>query len=66
VLKPPSRRRSEYTLRLGQTERRLLEVAAAARSEYLGEYIRRSALEAASRELTAAHGCPTGQGASVG
>ena len=46
--------RPVFTLRLGLAERRLLEAAAAARAEYVGEYIRRTALEAARRELARA------------
>lgn len=49
--KVPSRERKPYSMRLGAAERRLLEAAAAMRQEYLGEYIRRSAVEAARREL---------------
>lgn len=47
----PSRERPVYTMRLALAERRVLEAAAAARNEYLAEYIRRVALDAARREL---------------
>jgi uncharacterized protein (DUF1778 family) len=49
----PSRERPVYTLRLAQAERRLLEAAAAARQEYLAEYIRRTALSAARQDVAA-------------
>jgi uncharacterized protein (DUF1778 family) len=51
MIRPPSRERSVYTIRLGAAERRLLEAAAACRSQYLAEFIRGSALEAARREI---------------
>jgi len=47
----PSRERPVYTLRLADAERRRLEAAAAERGEYLAEYIRRTALLAARRDL---------------
>ena len=48
----PSRARTApYTLRLSVAERRVLEAAAAQRSEYLAEYLRGRALEVARREL---------------
>ena len=50
-LRRPSRERPVYTLRLGVAERALLEAAAAQRSEYLAEYLRDRALEAARRDL---------------
>ena len=49
----PSKERSVYTLRLADAERRLLEAAAAMRQEYLAEFIRRTALQAARLEITA-------------
>ena len=48
----PSRERPVYTLRLAAAERLLLEEAAAERHEYLAEYIRRSSLAAARRDLS--------------
>lgn len=51
---PPSRERAVYTLRLGNAERRLLEAAAAQKREYLAEYVRRTALDAARRDLVGA------------
>jgi uncharacterized protein (DUF1778 family) len=50
-MKVPSRERPVYTLRLAAGERRVLEAAAAERAEYLAEFIRRTALEAARRAL---------------
>lgn len=47
----PSQERPVYTLRLGIAERALIEAAAAQRSEYLAEYLRDRALEAARRDL---------------
>lgn len=47
----PTVGRDVYTLRLHFAERRLLEVAALQRGEQLAKFIRRSALEAARREL---------------
>ena len=52
--RPPSRERPVYTLRLALSERCILEAAAAQHREYLAEFIRRTALEAARRELTEA------------
>ena len=46
-----ARGRPIYTMRLGTPERRVLEAAAAQRGEQLSEYIRRTALNAARREL---------------
>lgn len=43
--------RETYTMRLRESERRLLAIAAQARGEWLSEYIRARALEAARREL---------------
>lgn len=54
MAKLPSRERPVYTLRLAIAERRLLEAAAARQTEHLAEYIRRTALEAARRELAQA------------
>ena len=51
MVKLPSRERPVFTLRLAAAERRILEAAAAQRPEYLSEFIRRSALEAARRDL---------------
>jgi uncharacterized protein (DUF1778 family) len=48
-----SRERPVFTIRLGTAERRLLEAAAAERHEYLAEFIRRTSLTAARRDLTA-------------
>lgn len=45
-----------FTLRLGESQRRLLEAAAAQHREYLAEYIRRTALDAARRDLVEASG----------
>jgi uncharacterized protein (DUF1778 family) len=45
-----ARGRPIYTLRLGTPERRVLEAAAALRSEPLSEFIRRASLDAA-REI---------------
>jgi len=42
--------RPTYPLRLAPSERRLLQAAATERQEYLSEYIRRTALEAARRQ----------------
>jgi uncharacterized protein (DUF1778 family) len=53
VVKLPSRERPVFTLRLAQSERRVLEAAAAQRPEHLSEFIRRTALEAARRDLAA-------------
>jgi hypothetical protein len=50
--KLPSRQRPVFTMRLAVAERRIIEAAAASRTEYLSEYIRRAALEAARRDLT--------------
>ena len=47
----PSRERPVYAIRLATAERRLLEAAAAHRQEYLAEYIRRTSLAAAFRDL---------------
>ena len=47
----PSRERPVFTLRLAVAERQLLEAAAAERAEYLAEFIRRSSLAAARRDL---------------
>lgn len=52
--KPPSRERPVYTLRLAQSERATIEAAARARKEYLAEFIRRSALEAAENQMAEA------------
>jgi uncharacterized protein (DUF1778 family) len=52
--RPPSRERPVFTMRLGSAERALIQAAATARAEYTSEFIRRTALEAARRELTAA------------
>lgn len=49
-----ARGRPIYTLRLGSSERRLLEAAAADKGVPLSEYIRRVALETARRELVGA------------
>ena len=54
MVKPPSRERPVYTLRLATIERRLLEAAAMQRDEYLAEFIRRTALEAARKNLVEA------------
>lgn len=43
--------RDSYTMRLRQSERRLLAMAAQSRGERLSEYIRTRALDAARREL---------------
>lgn len=48
----PTRERRVYSIRLGAAERAILEAAADHRAEYLAEFIRRSALEAAAREVT--------------
>ena len=48
----PSRERPVYTMRLATAERQLLQAAAANRQEFLAEYIRRSSLTAARRDLT--------------
>jgi uncharacterized protein (DUF1778 family) len=47
----PSCKRRVYSLRLSRNERRLLETAAAERNEYLAEYLRTRALEAAQCDL---------------
>lgn len=47
----PGPPRSTFALRLGDNERRVVEAAAAQRGEPLSAYIRRTALEAARREL---------------
>jgi uncharacterized protein (DUF1778 family) len=52
MVKPTSRERPIYTLRLARAERRILEAAAAQRDLYLAEFIRLSALEAARRLLS--------------
>ena len=51
MLRPPSRERPSYTIRLANSERRVLEAAAVEHREYLAEFIRRTALQAARREL---------------
>ena len=56
----PSRERPVYTIRLATTERRLLEAAAAHRQEYLAEYIRRTSLTAARRDLSTERAMPAG------
>ena len=56
----PSRERAVYTMRLATTERRLLEAAAADRQEYLAQYIRRTSLTAARRDLNTDPATPTG------
>lgn len=60
--KIPSRERPVYTIRLATGERRLLEVAAAHRQEYLAEYIRRTALAAARRDVSTDSATPPGVG----
>jgi uncharacterized protein (DUF1778 family) len=45
--------RPVYTIRLGTPERRIIAAAAAQRGEALSAYLRRTALEAARKELTA-------------
>lgn len=57
--KLPSRQRSGYTLRLGRAERRLLEAGAAKRTERLSEYLRRTATEAARRDLSTEPATPS-------
>jgi uncharacterized protein (DUF1778 family) len=47
----PSRERPVYTLRLATAERRVLEAAAAEKAEHLAEFIRRTSLDAARRQL---------------
>ena len=49
--RPTVRGRPIYTLRIGATERALLERAAAQRQEPLSEYIRRVAVAAAISDL---------------
>ena len=56
----PSRERAVYTMRLATAERRLLEAAAAHRQEYLAEYIRRTSLTAARRDVSTESATPTG------
>ena len=47
----PSRERPNFTFRLSDSTRALLEAAAARKAEYLAEFIRRAATEVARREL---------------
>ena len=48
----PSRARElVFTMRLGLSERSLLDAAATRREEYLSEYVRRTCIEAVRREL---------------
>lgn len=47
----PSRERPVYTIRISAAERRLLAAAADQAREYLSEYIRRTSLAAARRDL---------------
>ncbi len=54
MVKPTSRERPVYSIRLGMAERRLLEAAAVRKDEYLAEFIRRSALLAARHLVEAA------------
>jgi uncharacterized protein (DUF1778 family) len=51
MAKPLIRRRPNYSVRLSLAERRLLEAAASHRGEYLSEFVRNSALSAATRVL---------------
>lgn len=51
--RPSRARNAPYSLRLSFTERAELEAASLRRGEYVAEYLRRSALEAARRELVA-------------
>jgi hypothetical protein len=55
MAKPLSRNRRNYSVRFSPPERSLLETAAAQRGEYLSEFIRRTTLSAATKEL--AGGC---------
>jgi uncharacterized protein (DUF1778 family) len=49
----PEPARSVFTMRLGDDERLKLAAAAARRAEALSAYVRRVALQAARRDLTA-------------
>jgi uncharacterized protein (DUF1778 family) len=52
MIRPPSRERPVYTLRISAAERGLLQAAAIKRGEYLAEFIREAALEMARQNLT--------------
>ena len=47
----PSRARPIYSLRISESERALMESAAADRGEYLAEFLRRVGLQAARQHL---------------
>ena len=48
MLRPPSRERPSYTIRLANSDRRVLEAAAVEHREYLAECIRRFTLQASA------------------
>lgn len=50
--KTPGQPRKTFAMRLGDDERRVIEAAAASKGVPVSQYIRRSALGAARRELT--------------